>query len=416
MSARPAVLPAAAAVLTLCVIQWAATGDQTPRVGGFLATFAAAFAAYLAALHVSRGLDPRAVLGLVALSIAWRVPLVLAPPLLSDDVHRYVWEGRIQNHGGNPYAWMDRPEADRWTPLRDGVWAGVTHKDYTALYPPAWQLAARGVTAVHDSVRAMKIFLVLCEIAALALLWRLLRRRGLPEGRILVAAWSPLALVEIAGSGHNDAFAILLTVAALLALESGRPLAAAVAGALAFQAKLLPGFVVASWARRFRWWHVVAAAGLAAAAVVPYAAAGSGLWFSATRYARYWRFNETGFAALRVLLDQEGAAVASALGVIVVAAIVAWRGVEPAAAGLAVVAASLLLAANVLPWYALWLLPFLVLREAPAALLFTGTVALAYLAVPGWRSGEPWHVPWGIRVLEYGPCLAVALLARRRRP
>ena len=54
-----------------------------------------------------------------ALALAWRAVLLAAPPLLSDDVYRYVWEGRIQGHGGNPYAWEDRPEAARWTPMRD---------------------------------------------------------------------------------------------------------------------------------------------------------------------------------------------------------------------------------------------------------------------------------------------------------
>ena len=410
----PALVAAAGVVLTACVASWAMTGDQTSRVEPFLATFGLAFAAYLVAVFAARDLAPRTVFAGVAISIAWRAALVAAPPLLSDDVNRYVWEGRVQNHGGNPYAWEERPEAPRWIPLHDGVWAAVTHKDYVALYPPAWQLAARAVTAVHDSVTAMKAFLVACEIATLALLWRLLRARGLPPSRILVAAWSPLALVEIAGSGHNDAFAILLTVVSLAALEAGRPLAAAVAGAVAFQAKILPLLVTLSWARRFRWWHAIVGAIVAAALVVPFAGAGSGLWYSAIRYARYWQFNETVYAALRVGLGQDGAAMASVLGVVSVALVAAWRLTDPASSGLAVVAASLILAANVLPWYALWLLPFLVLRDSPAVLLFTGTAALAYLVYPGWRSGETWQVSWGIRALEYGPCLALAVLARRR--
>ena len=70
---------------------------------------------------------------------------------------------------------------------------------------------------------------------------------------------------------------------------------------------------------------------------------------------------------------------------------------------------ALLLGPNVLPWYALWLLPLLVLRDEPAALLFTGTVSLAYLVYPDWQSGEPWRLGWGWRALEYGPCAAVAL-------
>ena len=66
----------------------------------------------------------------------------------------------------------------------------------------------------------------------------------------------------------------------------------------------------------------------------------------------------------------------------------AWRRTEPVAAAIAVVAASLLLGPNVLPWYALWFLPLLVVRDEPAALLFTGTAALAYLVYPAWQSGE----------------------------
>jgi hypothetical protein len=105
---------------------------------------------------------------------------------------------------------------------------------------------------------------------------------------------------------------------------------------------------------------------------------------------------------------------AGALLTLALALWLAWRRVETVAAATAVVVAFLLLAPNVLPWYALWLLPLLVLRDEPAALLFTGTVALAYLVYPGWQSGEPWKLGWGWRALEYLPCVFVLVLARRR--
>jgi len=94
----------------------------------------------------------------------------------------------------------------------------------------------------------------------------------------------------------------------------------------------------------------------------------------------------------------------------------AWRRVDPALGALGVAAASLLLTANVLPWYALWLLPPLVLHDCPPALLFTGTVALAYLVYPPWLAGQRWYVGWDVRALEYGPVLVAALgwLARSR--
>jgi hypothetical protein len=290
----------------------------------------------------------------------------------------------------------------------------MNHRSYTAVYPPAWQLAGAAVVAVHDSVGAMKAFAVACEVACWPLLLGLLRRRGAPAGRVLVLAWSPPALVEIAGSGHNDAFGMLLTTGALALLEAGRPALSAGVAALAVQAKLLPALIVAVWARRYRPVHALLAGAVAVALVAPYLGAGAGLVDSLDKYSQHWLFNETGFALLLALLGRRGAVVAAAALVGGLAMALAWRGAEPARGGLLVVAAWLLLAPSVLPWYALWLLPFLVLVDAPGALLFTGTVQLAYLVYPAFRSGEPWQVGWEWRALEVVPCLVVAWLARSR--
>jgi hypothetical protein len=407
------VLALAGTILSACVADWARGSLPPQRVAGHLALYGTAFAAYLAALAASRGLSRRGLLAALALALVWRAVLVATPPLVSDDINRYVWEGRVQQHGGNPYRWSDRPDAPRWESLRDEVWRGLNHRDYTAVYPPLFELAVRFVVSVHDSVTAMKAFLVLCELVTLALLALVLRRRRLGAERLLVLAWSPLALVEIAGSGHNESFGMLWLVLALLALDLDRPLLSALAAGAGFMAKLLPGLVAAAWARRYRVAHVLAALLLAAALTAPYVGARRTMLLSLSKYAQFWRFNETLFAPLAALLGGHVAAVrAGALLAFGLALFLAWRRTEPAAAALAVVVATLLLSPNVLPWYALWLVPLLVLRDSPGALLFTGTVAFAYLAYPDWQSGERWHLGWGWRALEYGPCLLVALRVR----
>ena len=416
--AAPLVLAAAGLLITACVLAWSLGPPPPARIAAHLALFGAAFAAYLVALLAARGLSGRGLLLALGAALLWRATLVAAPPLLSDDINRYVWEGRIQLHGGNPYRWADRPEAPRWLALRDDVWRGVTHKEYTAVYPPLFQLACRLVVSVHDSFTAMKAFLVGCEAATLGLLALLLRRRRLPLERLLVLAWSPLALVEVAGSGHNEAFAATWLVLALLALEADRPLLSALAAGAGFMSKLLPGLVAAAWARRYRWWHAIAAAVLAAALVAPFLSGRRTLLLSLSKYSEFWTFNETLFAPLQALLGSHQAAVrAGGLLMLGLALALAWRRTEPVAAATAVVAATLALSPNVLPWYALWLLPLLVLRDEPAALLFTGTASLAYLVYPGWQSGEPWKLGWGWRALEYGPVALVAALhaSRARR-
>ena len=138
----------------------------------------------------------------------------------------------------------------------------MNHKEYTAIYPPLWQLAARGVVAVHDSVAAMKLFLVgLRAGRARRAGARCCAAAAQPRERLLVMAWSPLALVEIAGSGHNDVFAIAFLALSLLWLESGRPLPSARGGrARAPRRRCCRALVAASWARRYRAVHVLAAA------------------------------------------------------------------------------------------------------------------------------------------------------------
>jgi len=258
----------------------------------------------------------------------------------------------------------------------------------------------------------MKAFMVACELLTLGALALLLRRRRLPPQRLLVLAWSPLALVEVAGSGHNEAFAMLWLALALLALDADRPFLSALAASAGLMSKYLPGVVALAWARRYRWWHALAGGLVAAALVGFYLDADSKrtMLLSLSKYAQFWRFNETFFAPLAALLGSHPAAVrAGALLTLALALGLAWRRAEPVAAAIAVVVASLLLAPNVLPWYALWLLPLLVLRDEPAALLFTGTVPLAYVVYPAWQSGEPWTLGWGWRALEYGPCALVAV-------
>jgi hypothetical protein len=413
---KRAIVALGGATLTACVLAWAQTGDQTTRVAHHIALYGVAFAAYLASLWAAPELSRRGLLAAMVAAGVWRTALVACPPLLSDDVNRLVWEGRVQLHGGNPYAWGDRPESPRWAALRDDVWRGLNHRDYTAIYPPAWQLGARLAVAVSDSVVGMKAFLALCELACLVPLSLVLRRRGLPQWRLLVLAWSPLCLVETAGSGHNEAFGMLFVCLSLLALEAKRPFLSALAAAVGAQAKFLPGLLAVAWARRYRPGHVLAALLAGAALAWPYLDAGKDFYLSLVRYSQSWRFNDTLFAVLVAALGTHDAAVrVASVVVLALAGALAVRNVEPVAGALAVAVASLLFAPNLLPWYALWLVPLLVVRDEPFALLFTGTVGLAYLVYPAWQSGERWAVGWDVRALEYVPCVVVAAATWWRR-
>jgi len=334
-------------------------------------------------------------------------------------VYRSAWEGRVQRASGNPYAWSDRPEAEKWIGLRDGhVYPRINHPDYAAIYPPAWQWAMRGVNFISDSVTAVKLFVVFCELLFWLGLCRLIEARGLRASRVLIAAASPLAMLEIAGSGHNEAMGMAALVWTLVFLERKAGAKASLLLALAALSKLVPAILAIPWLRRLRVrdFALMAAAGVLLSA--PFAD-GTALW-SLGKYGDYWRFNETSFAIFATLGGSHRMGVL--ISIILLVSLGLWlarREGDPVSTGLIMAGALLLAMPNVLPWYALWLLVFLPVAKgspmAAAAFIFTLTAPLAYLVYPGWIAGGAWYLPWTIRAIEYGlPALAAILVVVRR--
>src|ERR1051325_6597078 len=164
----------------------------------------------------------RVVLGIGAIAVLMRVPVVLSPPYLSTDVYRYVWDGRVVAAGINPYRYV--PADPHLQALRDPeIFPNINRADSAVtIYPPFAEVTFLAVTRVSESVTGMKAAMVGFEIVAFALLVSLLVAEGLPAGRVAVYAWHPLALWEFAGSGHIDAALVALVVAGLWAARRGR--------------------------------------------------------------------------------------------------------------------------------------------------------------------------------------------------
>ena len=184
----------------------------------------------------------------LAVALAMRTPVLLAPPFLSGDVYRYVWDGRVQVAGINPYRYM--PADPALQKLRDtAVFPHINRADTArTIYPPAAQLVFQAVARVSQSVIAMKLAMVLFEALACWAVLRLLALAQLPPERVLIYAWNPLAVWEFAGNGHVDAIAIGLLAVALLLRAVRRDGWVGVALGAAILVKFLPAAVApAAW-------------------------------------------------------------------------------------------------------------------------------------------------------------------------
>jgi len=151
-----------------------------------------------------------------------RLSPLTAEPRLSDDIYRYVWDGRVQAAGINPYRHI--PAEQPLAGLRDeAIYPKINRRDYApTIYPPLAQMIFFATTRVSESVAWMKLTMVAFEAAGLwAVVW-LLASWGLPPQRVVLFAWHPLAVWEIAGSGHLDALMICFVCLALVARRRDR--------------------------------------------------------------------------------------------------------------------------------------------------------------------------------------------------
>src|SRR2546427_4315845 len=190
------------------------------------------------------GSAPASLAIILGFAVLFRCLVLFSPLVLSSDLYRYVWDGRVQRAGINPYRYP--PEADALVPLRDTtIYPHINRPGLITIYPPGAQmLFALITTVVPDSVRGMKAAMVLFDLATLGVLLRLLQRHGSDPQRLVLYAWSPLVVFEFAGSGHVDALMLPFLLLALHARLTARPGSAGVLLGLATLIKLYPAVLV----------------------------------------------------------------------------------------------------------------------------------------------------------------------------
>src|SRR4029077_18555046 len=215
--------------LTICSRNF---GDR----GGpyFMASLTLAGIAYLLAIRelFATPKFPRSVVvfGLI-LAAVWQVEFLRQPPGADDDIHRYVWDGRVQRLGYNPYLVV--PSDPALGALHTPETRNLNNAYLPSPYPPGAQLFFRAVTAIHESAFTLKVAFVVCEFAIVFVLLDLLRSTGQEQRShlVLAYAWNPLLAIEVAGSGHVDIVgALLLVVSAAALVRRWRAIAAVALG------------------------------------------------------------------------------------------------------------------------------------------------------------------------------------------
>jgi hypothetical protein len=445
--------------LAICSRKFGSLGVPSFGAPSFLVPLAVAGVAYLLAVRefFSTPKFPKGVIVIgLGLAAVWQLLFLRMPPGPDDDVHRYVWDGRVQRFGYNPYVVV--PGDPALAGLHTPETRTLNHPDLPSPYPAGAQLFFRAVTAIHESVFAFKVAFVLCSWAIVFVLLDVLRRNGQGEHWVLAYAWHPLLAIEVAGSGHIDIVGALLLLVSFAALGRRWRALAAVAFALAVSVKLLPIVLLPIYWKRVRVRDGALAGVVFALLYIPFVSLNHGLPHrriplgSLGTYVHSFRFNDPLFAMAERVASPK---LATGLAVLVGFLTAAWMrkttrvGTATTRAGTAGIpvetaalrqaqgrlpavqraagaetfpemfawpmAASLLCAPVVYPWYLLWMLPFLRSTATLPIIIWTVSILPTYYVWHLRTLGRPWIVPGWIMLLEYGSvAMTAAILGLRR--
>ncbi len=393
------------AALTICSRHLGDRGGPS-----FLASLAVAGIAYLLAIReflCTPRFPRRVVVVGLALAALCHLQFLRMPPGPDDDIHRYVWDGRLQRLGLNPYLVVPSDPAVRG--LHTAETRNLNNPALPSPYPAGAQLFFRAVTAIQESTFALKVAFVVCDLAIVFVLLDVLRREGRGAHLVLAYAWNPLAAIEVAGNGHVDIVGALLLLVSFAALGRRWRAMAAVAFGLAVAVKFLPIVLLPLYWKRVRPRDAVLATAVVGLLYAPFFGQGMPIGSLGT-YVNRFSFNDPVFANIERVAPPQVVAGLAVLAGFLTAIWMRRRSAECSSDAFAwPMAASLLCAPVVYPWYLLWLLPFI--RSAPTLPIIIWTVSIipTYVVWHLRSLGFPWFVPGWVVLLEYGSLAAAGV-------
>jgi hypothetical protein len=414
MSGRTATLIGVSAIAgAIAAFPWL-PGTPVVSYAGLLIGTSAVF--LLTAPAIRRAaLTGREVAVLLVLLFAVRAMFLCTPPLGSEDLYRYIWDGKVQAAGINPYRYATHDP--QLIPLRGDTYARLAKReDIKTPYFPFAQAVFRTAYALSgEAVWGMKAVLLLAEAAAVAGLLLVLRHLRRPAGDVLLYAAAPLAIVQFGLDGHVDVLGFPLLVFGLLLVLTQRLIGGLVLLGLSMSVKPVAAVVLPLILFHEREWRRRAAVIVVPALVLvlqflPYVATAD-VFAGMTAFARHWMFNGAVFSLVFALVpdNQRARLICGAMYATVLLAL-CLRSRDLVRSSVLAVFLLLLFSPVVHPWYVGWLAVLLPMAPRTSGIVWVSLVSLTSLTIATYHTTGAWIDDPLVRIAEYVP-VAVLLAA-----
>ncbi len=312
---------------------------------------------------------------MIALGVVARLTLFFDLPTLSDDVFRFLWDGKLIAHGVNPFLY----KPDELSHIDPALFELLNSQTHYTVYPPLnqalfWLASLIGNQDYLLGTNVLRLFLLLADVGSVFLLLKLAKVYGQSTNIAGLYFINPLVVLEFVGNIHFEGLVIFFLLLTIYSLSKNRMVSGGVALGMAAATKLIPLIFLPFLGLKYRWKSgliLSLVAGIALSATlfplfIPYSF--SGFKESLMLYSNKFEFNASIYYLVREIgwylkgynpIETWGPWLSVSTFVIILSfsLYAARKGWEIARSLLWILMIYLLMATTVHPWYILTLLP-----------------------------------------------------------
>lgn len=359
------------------------------------------------------------VVGLVAVGILLRVSFVSINPIGSDDYYRYMWDGKVQSSGINPY--LHSPNDPSLQKLHsETIPKFINNPDMKTIYFPLSQwLFYAGYSLSGEAVWGYKLLLLIFELLTLTALFLLIRKNKIPDKFILLYALCPLPIIQFSLDAHLDGFGLPLLILALFFYLDNKKILSLIFLGLSFSIKpvgllFLPILFFYEKKLPERIKIVFIPAIVFSVQFLPYIFS-SNPFEAFFIYTKHWAFNGIVFNIIN-LLTQNNQASRIICGILLVICLLPFifNRLDLLHKYYYSVLLLLIFSPVVHPWYIAWLAVLLPILPRWSGIFYVGLSSLTVFTVLSYQLNGFWKEYPIVLILEYIPVISIFIYELRK--
>ncbi len=364
-----------------------------------------------------------------------RTILVPSNPILSDDVFRYLWDGKVFSNGFNPFAYP--PASSVLEGLRDtAIYPSINFKDIPTVYPPMAQIVFAVSFVIGYNIIVWKIVLFIFEGLLVFFLYKLLIHFKMNGLRLSIYFLNPLVIIETYSSGHMEVIAVCSFIIGIYYFYKNKTILSISMFVLSILTKYNPSIMILVFLKKGFIKKILLVFGAIILALIPFALNGSVPTAGMISFANRWEFNGFIYKMFLFIYDLfgfesskwfsfayngrvedlylTGAFFYKLLAVLVLLIMLVdqfkklkmtenFKGINYLQPVLLMGSAMLLLSPTLYPWYLIWIIPLLIFLPNWSWLLFTMLIQLSYFVLQGYATDGIWEESSMILWMQYLP-------------